>query len=158
MSNFVFVLDTNKQPLEPVRPGQARRLLKLARAAVYLRYPFTIILKYAVSHPKTQPTQLKIDPGSKITGLALVQGDKVLWGAELTHRGQQIKNDLESRRAIRRNRRNRKTRYRKPRFFNRTREAWMVATKLRIQAEKHRDLGQPHPSICPNHRYVPRVS
>jgi hypothetical protein len=34
----------------------------------------------------------------------------------------------------------------------------MVATKLRIQGEKHRDLGQPHPSICPNHRCVPRVS
>jgi len=107
-------------------------LLKLAQAAVYLRYPFTIILKYAVSHSKKQPTQLKIAPGSKTTGLALVQGDKVLWGAELTHRGQQIKNDLESRRALRRNRRNRKTRYREPRFLNRTREAWMVTTKLRI--------------------------
>ena len=155
MSNFVFVLDTNKQPIEPVAPGQARRLLKLAQATVYLRYPFTIILKYAASHPEKQPTQLNIDPGSKTTGLALVQGDKVLWGAELTHRGQQIKNDLVSRRAIRRNRRNRKTRYRKPRFLHRTREAWMVATQLRIQGKKHRDLGQPHPSICPNHRCVP---
>jgi len=126
MSNFVFVLDTNKQPLEPVAAGQARRLLKLAQAAVYLRYPFTIILKYAVSHPKMQPTQLKIDPGSKTTGLAINQGDKVIWGAELTHRGQQIKNDLESRRALRRNRRNRKTRYRKPRFLNRTRKpGWL---------------------------------
>jgi hypothetical protein len=72
MSNFVFVLDTNKQPLEPVEPGQARRLLKLGQAAVYLRYPFTIILKYAVDCPKTQPAQLKIDPGSKTTGLAIV--------------------------------------------------------------------------------------
>ena len=158
MSNFVFVLDTNKQPLEPVAAGQARRLLKLAQAAVYLRYPFTIILKYAVSHPKMQPSQLKIDPGSKTTGLAINRGDKVIWGAELTHRGQQIKNDLESRRALRRNRRNRKTRYRKPRFLNRTREAWIVATKLRIQGEKHRDLGQAHPSICPNYRHIPRVS
>ena len=92
------------------------------------------------------------------SGLAIVQGNQVLWGAELTHRGQQIKNDLESRRAIRRNRRNRKTRYRKPRFLNRTREAWMVATQLRIQGKKHRDLGQPHPSICPNYRHISRVS
>jgi hypothetical protein len=59
MSNFVFVLDTNKQPLEPVEPGQARRLLKLAQAAVYLRYPFTIILKYAVSHPKNATHSIK---------------------------------------------------------------------------------------------------
>jgi 5-methylcytosine-specific restriction endonuclease McrA len=54
----------------------------------------------SVSRPKTQPAQLKIDPGSKTTGLAIVQGNQVLWGAELTHRGQQIKNDLESRRAF----------------------------------------------------------
>ena len=126
MSNFVFVCDTNKQSLNPVPPGQARRLLKLGQAAVYLRYPFTIILKYAVSNPNTEPAQLKIDPGSKTTGLALVQGEKVIWGAELTHRGQQIKNDLESRRVIRHNRRNRKTRYHKPRFLNRTRKpGWL---------------------------------
>lgn len=121
MSNFVFVLDTNKQPLNPIPPGQARRLLEAKQAAVYRRYPFTILLKYAVNHPEIEPHQLKIDPGSKTTGLAIVQGDKVIWGAELTHRGQKIRNDLESRRAIRRNRRNRNTRYRKPRFLNRTR-------------------------------------
>jgi 5-methylcytosine-specific restriction endonuclease McrA len=126
MSNFVFVLDTNFQPLNPIPPGQARRLLSLKQAAVYRRYPFTIILKYAVPNPEIEPHQLKIDPGSKTSGLAIVQGDKVIWAAELTHRGQQIKNDLESRRAIRRNRRNRKTRYRKPRFLNRTRKpGWL---------------------------------
>ena len=126
MSNFVFVLDTNKQPLEPVQPGQARRLLNLGQAALYRRYPFTIILKYVVPNPEIKPHQLKIDPGSKTTGLAIVQGEKLIWGAELTHRGQQIKNDLESRRAIRRNRRNRKIRYRKPRFLNRARKpGWL---------------------------------
>jgi hypothetical protein len=126
MSNFVFVLDTNKQPLKPVPPGQARRLLSLKQAAVYRRYPFTIILKYTVSDPQVQAYRLKIDPGSKNTGLAILQDEKVIWGAELTHRGQQIKNDLESRRAIRCNRRNRKTRYRKPRFLNRARKlGWL---------------------------------
>ncbi len=121
MSNFVFVLDTNKQPLDPVNPGQARRLLTQNKAAVYRRYPFTIILKYACEKPQTKQYEIKIDPGSKTTGLALLQGDEVLWVAELIHRGNQIKNDIESRRAIRRNRRNRKTRYRQPRFLNRTR-------------------------------------
>jgi 5-methylcytosine-specific restriction endonuclease McrA len=126
MSNFVFVIDSSKQPLDPVPPGQARRLLKQNKAAIFRRYPFTIILKYTVFNPKTQSCQLKIDPGSKTTGLAVVQSDKVIWGAELAHRGQQINNDLESRRAIRRNRRNRKTRYRKPRYLNRTRpNGWL---------------------------------
>jgi hypothetical protein len=45
----------------------------------------------------------------------------VIWAAELTHRGQRIKDTLATRRAIRRNRRSRKTRYRQPRFDNRTR-------------------------------------
>lgn len=135
MSNFVFVIDTNKQPLDPVPPGQARRLLKQGKAAVYRRYPFTIILKYAVPNPKTQPHQLKIDAGSKTTGLAIVQSDKVVWSAELTHRGQQIKNDLESRRAIRRTRRNRKTRYRKPRFLNCIRPDGWLPPSLQSRVE-----------------------
>ncbi|HBS67674.1 MAG TPA: HNH endonuclease [Cyanobacteria bacterium UBA9226] len=126
MSNFIFVLDTNYQQLNPIPPGQARRLLKQGQAAIYRHYPFTIILKHKVSNPKTQPHQLKIDPGSQVSGLAIIQDDKVIWGAQLTHRGEQIKHDLESRRAIRRHRRNRKTRYRQPRFFNRTRKpGWL---------------------------------
>ncbi len=115
MSNFVFVIDTNHQPLDPIHPGKSRWLLKNGKAAVFRRYPFTIILKYAVDSPITQSLELKLDPGSKTTGLALVQGDgDVIWGAELTHRGEQIKRDLAERRAVRRSRRNRKTRYRKP--------------------------------------------
>ncbi|MGF1490194.1 MAG: RRXRR domain-containing protein [Prochloraceae cyanobacterium] len=39
-----------------------------------------------------------------------------MWAAELTHRGQQIKDDLESRRSLRRGRRGRKTRYRQQGF------------------------------------------
>ncbi len=94
MSNFVFVIDTNHQPLDPIHSGQARWLLKSGKAAVFRRYPFTIILKYVVPKPKIQPHQLKIDPGSKVTGLCIVQGEgNVIWGAQLTHRGQEIKSD-----------------------------------------------------------------
>ena len=135
MSNFVFVLDTTSQPINPVPPGQARRLLKEGKAAIYRRYPFTIILKYTVAHPKKQPYQLKIDPGSKVTGLAIVQDERVIWGAELTHRGQQIKKALASRRTIRRHRRNRKTRYRKPRFLNRTRKPGWLPPSLKSRIE-----------------------
>ena len=135
MSNFVFVVDTNGQQLNPVPPGQARRLLKQRLAAIYRRYPFTIVLKYTVSVPKIQPYQLKIDPGSKVSGLAIVRDDKVIWGAELTHRGQQIKNDLESRRAIRRHRRNRKTRYRRARFLNRSRKPGWLPPSLESRVE-----------------------
>jgi 5-methylcytosine-specific restriction endonuclease McrA len=135
MSNFVFLIDTNKQALDPIPSGQARRLLNQNVAAVYRRYPFTLILKHSVINAATKPYQLKIDPGSKVTGLAIVQEDKVIWGAELCHRGQQIKNDLESRRAIRRSRRNRKTRYRKARFLNRTRPQGWLAPSLQSRVE-----------------------
>ena len=73
---------------------------------------------------------LKIDPGSKTTGIALLQNDKVVFGAELTHRGQAIKASLDSRRSIRRNRRSRHTRYRQPRFLNRTRLSGWLAPSL----------------------------
>ena len=117
----VFVIDTNKQPLNPLHPGRARLLLKQGKAAVYRRYPFTLILKRAVEQPHLEPLRVKIDPGSKTTGIALVNdgSSEVVWAAELMHRGEQIKRDMDKRRAVRRSRRQRKTRYRKPRFDNR---------------------------------------
>ena len=129
----VFVLDTKKRPLAPTHPARARQLLKMGRAAIYRWYPFTIILKREVSYVDSQPFRLKIDPGSKTTGLAILSLERsegstgeVVWAAELQHRGQQIKKSLEKRRAIRRSHRNRKTRYRKPRFNNRTRpKGWL---------------------------------
>lgn len=122
MQNSVFVLDTNKQPLSPCRPSVARKLLRDGKAAVYRRFPFTIILKRAVELAEPVPAiTVKVDPGSKTTGIALVQDGKVVFAAELEHRGQAIKDALESRRAIRRGRRQRNTRYRQARFLNRTR-------------------------------------
>ena len=113
----VFVLDTNHQALDPVHPGRARLLLKAGKAAVYRRFPFTLILKRAVEHPTLHPLRVKIDPGSQTTGLALVNdaSGEVVWAAELTHRGKQIKQRLDQRRAARHSRRQRKTRYRKAR-------------------------------------------
>jgi 5-methylcytosine-specific restriction endonuclease McrA len=125
MSNFVFVLDTTKKPLNPVHPALARRLLKEGKAAVFRRYPFTIILFEEVTE-KLKNITLKLDPGSQFTGIALVQENQVIWGAELQHRGQQIKDALTSRKQLRRGRRSRKTRYRQPRFLNRQRsESWL---------------------------------
>ena len=130
MSNYVFVLDTNKQPPEPCSPTIVKKLLKAGKAAVFRQYPFTIILKKAVNPQEIKPYQLKLDPGSKTTGIAIVQSNKLIWAAELTHRGQQIKDDLESRRSLRRGRRSRRTRYRKPRFLNRTRGKGWLAPSL----------------------------
>ncbi|MEW6733810.1 MAG: RNA-guided endonuclease IscB [Acidobacteriota bacterium] len=124
----VLVLNTNGEALTPCHPAKARKLLRQGKAAILRRYPFTILLKQEVEDLSIQPLRLKIDPGSKKTGIALVNDHTgaVVWAAELEHRGDKIKASLDSRRAIRRSRRNRKTRYREPRFNNRTRKAgWL---------------------------------
>lgn len=124
----IFVLDTEKRPLDPIHSAQARQLLRNKKAAVYRRFPFTIILKKSHTDVTVQPLRLKIDPGAKFTGIALVNETtgEVVFAAELKHRGFAIRDALTSRRQLRRSRRARKTRYRKPRFLNRTRlEGWL---------------------------------
>ncbi|NVZ11219.1 HNH endonuclease [Allochromatium humboldtianum] len=135
----VFVLDKQKRPLMPCTEKRARRLLERGRAVVVRLAPFTIRLKDRIGG-ETQPLRLKLDPGSRVTGLALVRESEIvdldtgaverrehgLWFGELAHRGQQISDALTLRRHYRRARRSRKTRYRAPRFLNRTRrEGWL---------------------------------
>jgi 5-methylcytosine-specific restriction endonuclease McrA len=125
----VFVLDKNKQPLMPCHPARARELLTLGKASVFKRFPFTIILKHREGG-ETQPIALKVDPGSKETGIVIVgdfkRGKRVVWASVLEHRGQQIKNAIEICRSLRRGRRARHTRYRPARFNNRTRpKGWL---------------------------------
>ena len=134
MQNYTFVLDTNKRPLDPVHPAHARKLLSNGEAAVFRRYPFTIILKRVVDTP-VSPIEVKIDPGSKVTGIALLKDNKLIFAAELTHRGQTIKASLDSRRAIRRGRRARHTRYRQARFLNRTRPAGWLAPSFQHRVD-----------------------
>jgi len=86
---------------------------------VFRMYPFTIILKHVVGNPSPKPLIIKLDPGSKLTNLAILDGENVIWAAQWEHRASQIKNALESRRLLRRSRPNRKTRYRQSRFDNR---------------------------------------
>jgi 5-methylcytosine-specific restriction endonuclease McrA len=129
----VFIVDTNKQPLDPIHPGWARKLLTNGKAAVYRRYPFTLILKEEVANPVVHPLRLKLDPGSKITGLAIVDeaSGEIVFAAEIEHRGEDIKRALEKRRAVRRSRRQRKTRYRQARFKNRARQKGWLPPSLR---------------------------
>ncbi|MEP6490768.1 RNA-guided endonuclease IscB [Microcoleus vaginatus GB2-A3] len=135
MSNFVFIIDANKRPLTPIHPGFARRLFKQKKAAIYRKFPFTLILKESRSDLTVPHLQLKIDPGSRVTGFAILNGAKVIWAAELTHRSQAIKNALLSRSQLRRVRRNRHTRYRQPRFLNRTRPQGWLAPSLQHRVE-----------------------
>jgi hypothetical protein len=102
----------------PCQPVVARLLLKDKRAKVVKRCPFTIQLLQP-SEEYLQPLTLGIDTGSAKLGSAVVNGHgDVVYMSEVEVRNDVTKN-MEARATYRRNRRNRKTRYRKPRFFNR---------------------------------------
>ena len=126
----VLVIDTYGKPLNPVHPARARILLTQGKASVFRRYPFTIVLKVEMPDAHVEPLRIKLDPGSKTTGIAIVNDatGEVVFAAELSHRGHKIKESLDSRRASRRNRRARKTRYRQARFDNRKnkKKGWLA--------------------------------
>lgn len=135
---MVYVLDSNGQPLMPtVRHGKVRRLLNSRLAKVVKRCPFTIQLLYQ-STKETQPVSLGVDAGSKHIGLAATTEKKVVYQEELTPRNDVVKL-LSARRILRRSRRNRKTRYRKVRFNNRTRskhKGWL-APSVEVKIQEH---------------------
>ncbi len=88
----VFVLSPERTPLSPCRPARARWLLTHQQAAVFRRYPFTIILKHAPLDTVVPLLRVKIDPGSTATGMAVVNDTtgEVVWAAELSHSGGSI--------------------------------------------------------------------
>jgi 5-methylcytosine-specific restriction endonuclease McrA len=112
-------------------------LLKQRKAAVLRRFPFVLILHKTKLESECPQLRAKIDPGSKTTGLAVVNDTtgEVLWAAELTHRGEEVREALVKRRAARRSRRSRQTRYRKPRFNNRRRSKGWLPPSLRSRRD-----------------------
>ena len=135
---MVYVLDIDGQPLMPTaRHGKVRRLLNSHLAKVVKRCPFTIQLLYQ-STKEIQPVSLGVDAGSKHIGLAATTEQKVLYQEELTPRNDVVKL-LSAKRACRHSRRNRKTRYRKPRFNNRVHskhKGWL-APSVEVKIQEH---------------------
>jgi hypothetical protein len=77
----VFVLDQHKEPLMPCSERRARLLLRRQRAVVHRLVPFTIRLKdRTCATSAVQPVVLKLDPGSKTTGVALVRVEQTQKG------------------------------------------------------------------------------
>lgn len=115
---FVYVLNKHGKPLMPCQPRKARILLRDGKAKVVKREPFTIQLKFGSSEYK-QKISLGIDAGSKHVGASASTEKQELYASQTELRGGDIVKLLSTKRELRRSRRNRKTRYRKPRFLNR---------------------------------------
>jgi len=137
----VSVLDRRGRPLMPCHPARARELLRKGRAVVARYMPFTIRIKDRLAEDsEVSGIALRIDPGSKATGVAVTEdvtrgsagtGEvsihrRGLYAVELLHRGEVIQERTKARATHRRRRRVANTRYRAPRIDNRRRpQGWL---------------------------------
>ena len=133
---MVYVLNQNGQPLMPTENhAKVRVLLKQGKVKVVNKCPFTIQLLYSSTN-YTQKVTLGVDSGSKHIGISATTKNKVLFESDV-----ELRNDIvdliSTRRELRRSRRNRKLRYRKPRFNNRKRSDGWLAPSVRQKVDSH---------------------
>lgn len=135
---MVYVLNQDGVAIMPTENhAKVRVLLKQGKAKVIRRTPFTIQLLYG-STSYTQEIILGVDAGSKHIGLSATTKDKELYASDVELRNDMV-DLLSTRRQNRRTRRNRKTRYRKPRFLNRVaskKEGW-IAPGIKQKVDTH---------------------
>jgi hypothetical protein len=128
----VFVKNLRNEPLMPCSERKAKLLLKQKKAKIIYYNPFTIQLLYTTGETM-QEVNIGIDTGAKYIGIAITSEDKVFKKGEIELRND-ISDNITSRSLFRRNRRSRKTRYRKARWLNRKRKkGWLppsVQSKL----------------------------
>ena len=133
---MVLVIDKRKRPCNTISAAYARILLFNKQAVIHKRYPFTIRLRNDNAVLKDRNYTIKLDPGSRTTGVAITDDkDSVVMLAEIEHRGHIIKKSLDKRRAVRRSRRQRKTRYRPAKFQNKTRPQGWLAPSVKSRAD-----------------------
>jgi len=137
--NVVFVLSPEGVPVMPCTCVIARLLLKDGKAKVVRRTPFTIKLYTQREHPSIQALTLGIDTGSSVMGSAVAdEHGRVVYLSEVEVRND-IATTMKERAASRRNRRQRKTRYRPARWLNRrnSRKSGRFSPTMRSKIEAH---------------------
>ena len=88
----VFVLDRRKKPLMPCSEKRARIMLERGRARIHRMMPFTIRLVDRLQENSVlQPLRLKLDPGSKTTGLALAREAEHVWVMDMAPPGKKVR-------------------------------------------------------------------
>ena len=132
---FVYVINKHGEALMPCKPRKARLLLKQNKAKIAKRAPFTIQLLHGSSGYK-QDISLGVDAGTKHIGLSATTEKKVLFEGEVQLRTD-IQKLLATKREFRRARRNRKTRYRMPRFLNRKKDKGWLAPSVQHKVDSH---------------------
>ena len=136
--------------------AKVRILLKTKKAKLIKRCPFTIQLAYDSTN-YTQEVTLGMDAGSKHIGLSATTKDKVLFESDVELRND-ITDLLSTRRQNRRTRRNRKTRYRKPRFNNRRRKDGWLAPSVQNKVNTHLTVIRKAREILPIAKIIVEVA
>ena len=154
---MLYVINKNGQSLMPTENhAKVRVLLKSGKAKVVKKCPFTIQLLYdSTNH--TQKVTLGVDSGSRHIGISATTKDKVLFEADV-----ELRNDivdlLSARRELRHSRRNRKIRYRKPRFDNRKRKDGWLAPSVQQKVDSHLTMIEKVRKILPISDIVAEVA
>lgn len=144
---MVYVLNKNGRPLMPCSSRKARMLLSAGKATVAKRTPFVIRLLHG-SSGYVQPVTMGVDSGFTHVGISVVTGTKEIYAADVELRRDLV--DLNSeRRMYRRNRRNRKTWYRQPRFDNRRKPEGWLAPSIQHKLDSHKKLIKGVKAILP---------
>ena len=152
---MVYVLNCKGQPVMPTSNyAKVRILLKTNKAKVVKRCPFTIQLMYNITN-YIQKINLGVDAGSKHIGVSATTKDRVLYEADV-----ELRNDivdlLSTRKQNRRRRRNRKTRYRQPRFNNRIstkKEGWL-SPSIKHKVDAHLTIVEKAHQILPINKII----
>lgn len=154
---MVYVLSHTGNALMPTNHhGKVKHLIREGKARVVRREPFTIQLLYDNTE-YTQPITLGVDAGTTHVGLSAINESNELFAAEVTLR-RDIPGLLAARREARRTRRNRKTRYRAPRFDNRRRPDGWLAPSVEQAVQSHLALIRKVHSILPVTKTVIEVA
>jgi hypothetical protein len=140
----------------PCSPRKARHLLKKKKAEVIKLEPFTIKLTYG-SSGYVQPIRLGMDPAYKTIGLSAISGKKEIYKSEIELRTD-IPKLLEQKRMFRKNRRNRKTRYRKPRYLNRGRKEGWLSPSIQNKLDSHDRLVKNVKKILPVSEVITEIA
>lgn len=149
---MVYIISQDGHPLMPTkRHGKVRRLLKQNKAKVIKRCPFTVQLLYKTTDI-TQEIILGVDAGSKHIGISATTEREELLAMEVELRSD-ITKLMSARRAFRQTRRNRKTRYRKPRFLNRKKNE-VLAPSIRNKIDTHLKVVEDVHKILPISKIV----
>lgn len=154
---MVYVISQSGKALMPTnRHSKVRHLLREGKARVVRREPFTIQLLYD-SKEYTQPVTLGVDSGTGHVGLSATTENTELFAAEVTIR-RDIQKLMSTRGEARRTRRFRKTRYRAPRFDNRTRPDGWLAPSVEQAVQSHLSLIRKVHSFLPVTKTVIEVA